>query len=142
MEKYMEKEISSIFDNFIKSGYLTKEKEVVPGLKVKVKVLNTGELLAAQTIMSHENAPSDIVVKLRAASILSQCLLEFDGTKVVPDICDEREERARRVLLYSKLLQMPSLVIQKMYELYLEAVKDQNNKYSDLSKTGEEIENF
>ena len=69
-------DLKLLFDNFIKTGEVTKEKEIVPGVKVKVKVLSAGDLLIAQTIMGHQNAPSDVTVKLRAASILSQSIIK------------------------------------------------------------------
>ena len=37
---------------------------------------------------------------------------------------------------------MPGIVIQKMYELYIEAVNEQNSKYENFSDTIEEMENF
>ena len=32
-------DLSMIFENFIKTGVVEKEKEIVPGFKIKVKVL-------------------------------------------------------------------------------------------------------
>lgn len=135
-------DLKLLFDNFIKTGEVTKEKEIVPGVKVKVKVLSAGDLLIAQTIMGHQNAPSDVTVKLRAASILSQSILSMNDVPIEREDYTSEDIRARRVLLYSQLLRMPGIVIQKMYELYIEAVNEQNSKYENFSDTIEEMENF
>ena len=136
------KDLNLFFENFLKTSELIKEKEITPGLTVKLRVLSAGDLLVAQSIMGHSDSPTDIVVKIRAASILSQALISINEMVIERDGFTEREIRERRVALYSQLLKMPSMVIQKMYELYLEAVEEQNNKYTNFSETTDDIVNF
>ncbi|MGL5715990.1 MAG: hypothetical protein ACRCX2_23445 [Paraclostridium sp.] len=136
------KDLNLFFDSFIKTTELVREKEVVPGLTVKLRALNAGDLLVAQSIMSHSDSPTDIVVKIRAASILSQSLLNLNDMDIEREGFTEKEIRDRRVLLYSQLLKMPGIVIQKMYEFYLEVVEEQNEKYKNFPKTVDDITNF
>lgn len=136
------KDLNLFFENFLKTTELVKEREITPGLTVKLRVLNAGDLLVAESIMSHSDSPSDIVVKIRAASILSQSLISINEVEIERKGFTDREIRERRVALYGQLLKMPSMIIQKMYELYLEAVQEQNSKYENTSELGEDITNF
>ena len=135
-------DLSMIFENFIKTGVVEKEKEVVPGFKIKVKVLNTGELLVAESIMNTSTAPSDIVARVRAASILSQAIITLNGSPVEREDLSKEDIRVRRAMLYTELLKMPAMAIHKAYEFYIECVDEQNNKYSNVKETIQEMQNF
>ena len=136
------KDLSMIFDNFIKSGVVENEREIVPGFKIRVKVLNTGELLVAESIMNNSSAPADIVARVRAASILSQAILMLNGSPVEREDLSSEEVRIRRAMLYTELLKMPAMVIHKAYQFYIECVEEQNSKYSNIKETMEDIQNF
>ena len=139
-----ESDLSLFFENFIKTGIVTKEREIVPGFKVKLKVLNIGELMSAETISFQMNSdfPVDVVLKLRSASVLSQAILSVNGIEILKDSNTKQENRSRQNLLYRQLLDMPAYVIQKTYELYIEAVEEQNNIYKTANSVGDKIENF
>ena len=136
------KDLSMIFDNFIKSGVVENEREIVPGFKIRVKVLNTGELLVAESIMNNSSAPADIVARVRAASILSQAILMLNGSPIEREDLSSEEVRIRRAMLYTELLKMPAMVIHKAYQFYIECVEEQNSKYSNIKETMEDIQNF
>lgn len=138
----LNKDLSMIFDNFIKTGVVEKEKEIVRGFKLRLKVLNTGELLVAESIMNNSTAPSDIVARVRAASILSQAIISLNGSEIERDDLEKDEIRVRRAMLYTELLKMPAMVIHKAYEFYIDCVNEQNNKYNNVSETIGEIQNF
>lgn len=139
-----DQELSNFFENFLKEGIIIREKEVVPGFKVKLKVLNTEELLVAESILKNQNPhiPADVVIKVRAASILSQAILKLNDMDVERDDLPEDTNELRRRALYKQVLRMPALVIQKTYEFYVEAVQEQNALYDNPEKLGKKIENF
>lgn len=136
------KDLLNIFDNFIKTGMVEDEKEVVPGFKIKVKVLNVQELLDAESIMGAEQAPADVVAKVRGASILSQAIIRLNGADIEKESLNKQEIRVRRVILYKQLLSLPGIVVQKMYEFYIECLKRQEEKYVNFDETVDEIRNF
>jgi hypothetical protein len=137
-------DLNLFFNNFIKAGTVTKEEDIVPGLRLKVKVLNTGELLTAESVLqlSNPNIPFDVVEKVRAASILSQAILEINGVPVEKDDMKPEQNSQRRSALYSQLLKMPALVVQKSYELYVTAVREQNKLYTTDGEIEKKAENF
>ena len=137
-------DLMSFFDNFLKTGVIVKEKLIVPGFQVKLKVLNTEELLLAETILAatNPNIPMDVIQKVRAASILAQAIITINGLEVEKEDMAPGENSKRRDNLYRHILKMPALVIQKTYEFYIEAVKEQNALYENHAETGKKIENF
>lgn len=141
-EEDLNSDLQFLFDGFIKEGKIVDEKEVVPGFKVKLKVLDTGELLIAESIMSESTAPVDIVARVRAASILSQAIIELNGAVIEKEGSSPQDIRIRRALLYKQLLKLPAIVVQKSYAFYIDCVKKQDKKYTDVQKTMDEIENF
>ena len=139
-----EDDLYSFFDNFIKKGVVIKEKEIVPGFNIKIKVLDTGELLSAESVLSvtNPNIPYDIIQKVRAASVLSQAIISINGINVEQPDAPTDVNYQRRSGLYSKLLKMPALVIQQSYELYIEAVREQNSLYNNQVDMSDKVENF
>lgn len=136
-------DLNLFFDNFIKQGEVVKEKEVVNGFKIKLKVLNTEELLSAETVMySAKNIPVDVVQKVRGASILSLAIISINGIPVEKEDAEKSENFQRRSNLYRQLLSLPAYVVQKSYEFYLEAVKEQNRIYSDVKEVEKKLKIF
>lgn len=137
-------DISNIFENFIKPGLFVDEREVVPGLSVRLKSLNTNELMSAEAEINAQNPmiPADIIVKLRGASILSHAIITLNGVEVEKENMTEKDISLRRYALYKKLLEMPTIVIEKMYRFYLEVVATQNKFFDFPDRLGKEIENF
>lgn len=143
-EKGILDDLNAIFDDFIKSGTIAMEKEVVPGFKVALKVLSTGELLSAEAVISasNPNIPFDIMQKVRAASILSQAITSINGVPIEREGFDKDDVRARRNALYSQMLKMPALVVQETYKLYMDAFAAQNELYANHEQARTAIENF
>jgi hypothetical protein len=136
-------DITLFFNNFIKSGEVIKERTVAPNFKVKLRVLNTGELLAAESVLlSTEGIASDIVAKVRAASILSQAVISINGIDIEKENLKKEENNMRRSSLYQQLLKTPAIIVQKAYALYIEAVKEQNEMYDDIGELTEKTKNF
>ncbi len=136
-------DLRMFFENFVKPGAVIKERAVAPGFTVKLKALSTGELMQAESLIyGTQGVPADIVVKVRAASVLSQSIVAVNGIDIDQGE-DEKDNRVRRSFLYRKLLDMPPYVVQQAYELYIEAVEEQNRFYkNEGGKTEEQVENF
>lgn len=136
-------DIMSLFDNFIKPGVIEDEKEVVKGFKIKVKVLDVGELAAAEAIIVREDeVPVDVIAKVRAAKILSQATLAINDVPIERGDMNETEKRERRILLYKQFLRLPAIAIQKSYEFYLDCVTKQENFYNDVEDIQNKTKNF
>lgn len=136
-------DLDLFFNDFIKRGDVCKEREIVPGFNIKVRVLSTGELISAEAVMrTTPNFPMDVVQKVRCASILSQAIISINGMQVVKEGSSKEEEYSRRSNLYKRLLDMASYVVTKSYELYLEAVTEQSELYTNPEKVSKKIENF
>ena len=136
-------DIMSLFDNFIKPGVIEDEKEVVKGFKIKVKVLDVGELAPAEAIIVREDeVPVDVIAKVRAAKILSQATLAINDVPIERGDMNETEKRERRILLYKQFLRLPAIAIQKSYEFYLDCVTKQENFYNDVEDIQNKTKNF
>lgn len=135
--------LNVFFESFIKTGHVVLEEEIVPDLKIKVRPLNTGELLSAEAILKTGGGmPDDIVAKVRAASILSQAIISINEIDIESDESAPGINSMKRVQLYQTLLKMPPIVVHKGYKLYVKAVKMQNEKYEDMKGMFENSENF
>ena len=141
-ENELGQDLFKIFDNFIKTGVVVEEKEVVNGMKIKLKVLNISEQLEAESSISTERVAADVVAKVRGASILSQAILSINGSDIEKENLTKEEVRTRRFVLYKQLLSLPSIVIQKMYEFYIDCLKKQEDIYVNFDKTVDDIKNF
>ena len=86
--------------------------------------------------------PDDVVEKVRGASILSQAILSINGSDIEKENLTKEEVRTRRFVLYKQLLSLPSIVIQKMYEFYIDCLKKQEDIYVNFDKTVDDIKNF
>lgn len=135
-------DILNFFDNFLKPGVIIKEKEVVPGFKIKLKALNIEEMMIAESIIAADKMPNDILFKVRGASTLSQAIISMNDILIEHDNKSDEENRIRRYELYKNILKMAPVLIQKIYEFYIEAVNEQNAIYNDPEKLGKDIENF
>jgi len=132
------------FDTFLKPGTAIIEKEIVPGLQVKIKALTANELIIAESMIRVNNPsiPMDIIQKIRGAAILSQAIIQLNDMVIEREDMDVADNRARREQLYRNLLDFPPIVIAKAYDAYLEAVKMQNDFYEKPSEMKGQIENF
>lgn len=137
-------DITNIFDNLIKDGMYSEEKEVLPGFKVKLRGLNTNEMFRAEAEINRQNPniPVDITAKLRCAKILAYAIISINGDLIADESSMDEEMIAnRRLALYSQLVQCPPIFVIKTYEFYLDVVNKENNHY-DFKRISEETENF
>lgn len=135
-------DIVHFFENFLKPGVIIREKEIAPGMVVKLKALNVEEMLIAESIIEEGKAPNDILFKVRGASTLSQAIISINDIIIEHPDKDNKENRIRRDELYRNLLKMAPVLLQKIYMFYIETVKEQDSIYSDSEKLGKDIENF
>jgi len=137
-------DIETFFEDFLKKGVVVDEKDIVEGFKVKLKVLNTEELLISEAILLSANPtiPIDVIEKIRAASILSQAIISINGIPIERDNLDKYENSKKRESLYKQILRMPAIVIQKTYQFYIDCVQRQNNIYINEGKIVDDIKNF
>lgn len=137
-------DLDNIFDNFIKDGYVSDEREVIKGLRIKVKTLNSNELFKAEAEISERNPgiPQDITAKLRCAKILSYAIVTLNGNTILNDGATEEEKNDRRIALYIHLMKSPTILVQNAYDFYLETMQKEYNYYSIPNKISEEVENF
>ena len=137
-------DLDNIFDNFIKDGYMSDEREVINGLKIRVKTLNSNDLFKAEAEINKRNPgiPQDITAKLRCAKILSYAIITLNGNTILNDDMTEEEKNDRRTALYIHLMKSPTILVQTAYDFYLETVKKEYEYYSIPNKISEEVENF
>lgn len=136
-------DITNIFNDIIKDGYKSKEREVIPGFKVKLRPLSYNELSRAEAEISRRNPgiPEDITVKLRCGKILSYAIISLNGSLIDDDENPERNDE-RRIFLYDQLVTMPTIFIQKTYQLYIDSVNEENIFYENPQEVNEEIKDF
>ena len=141
--------IYNFFEHFIKEGRVYKEKEVAPKFKVKLKALNSEEILKAESVVVNATSNtllSDIAIRIRACAILSYAIVELNGESVYTEDemegNDNKSMESKRVAIYQMLLKLPPQILTSLYDVYLEAVQEQNELYSDASKVKEATENF
>lgn len=125
-------DITNIFDNLIRDGYYSEEKEVIPGFKVKLRGLSTNEMFRAEAEVNEQNPniPTDIVAKLRAAKMLAYAIISINGSLIEDSDMDKATVKARRAALYTQLVQSPPVFVTKTYEFYLEVVAKEYKHYS------------
>ena len=142
-EKNATLDITNIFDDIIKDGYKSEEEEILPGFKVKLRPLSYNEMYRAEAEISHRNpgVPDDVTVKLRCGKILSFAIISLNGS-LIDDPNDAEATESRRIFLYDKLVTSPTIFIQKAYDLYLKAVRAENEFYAAPQEINDEIENF
>jgi hypothetical protein len=137
-------DINNIFDDFIKKGFQPQEKEIFPGITIKLKPLSYNEMAKAEAEISRQNpdVPADVTVKLRCGKILSYAMTELNGTPIEDKEAPENN-MLRRIALYDRLMNGPTDLVQEAYRFYLETVRAENEYYRQPIKEIEEgIENF
>jgi hypothetical protein len=143
-EKKYDIEFINFFDDLIQKGKVEKEEEIIPGMKVKLSPLDTNAQIAAEMVQIANNpyVPVDTIEKIRAISILSKAIVAINGASIVKENATTEENDARRKALYNKLFDLPSHVIDKAYNLYVEAIEQQKKIYGDVPKLEGNIRNF
>jgi len=132
--------LDNIFDDFIKPGQIQEEKEIVPGFKIKVKPLNLQDLALSDLVNGADMMPNDVLVKVKAAKVLSMAILAVNDKLIESD--DENEESKLREALYKNLMKLPAIVVQKSYEFYLDISKKRDELFINSKEVSETLENF
>lgn len=138
------KDLNGFFEGFIKKNQLIKEYDFGNDFKVKMRPCKTAELMDAELFVRGQNpgVPIDTMVKLRAAAILSKAIVSLCGVEIEKPELDEKDNDIRRISLYTKLLDLPPELIEKMYQSYIDVVDEQAGMFSNPGQLKENIENF
>lgn len=134
-------DIENIFENLLKPGNLQEEREVVPGLKVKIRALTAEEIMLAELQCYRPGVPQNISKKLMSAAILARAIIEMNGVPIRNSELSDEENDSRILKTYQKIIALPPVIIEKMYEFYIDVVKKQDSLLltGDISK---ELSNF
>jgi len=137
-------DLENLFDNIIKDGFKSKEKEIVPGFKVKLRPLSYNELVKAEAEISRRNPdiPADVTVKLRCGKILAAAIISINGVLIEDDSDTIEGNTARRTYLYDKLVTGPAVILQDTYVYYINTVAEEEAFYRNDKETVEAVENF
>ena len=133
--------IDKIFDNFLKPGKIREEKTIFEGFTIAIEPLTLNDLTLVSYVSYREGMPQDVIVKVRAARILSKAIISINGCKVA-DGEDKEEDNAARDHLYSKIMEMPAVVVEKMYQFYLEVEDKRDSIFKNPEDVSKAIENF
>ena len=152
LQKRVNEEMYDFFKDFILKSKVYKEKEVAPGFSVRVRALSAEEIIEAESVvatLSDYLIVSDVAVRIRSCSILSYAVEKLGDNEIYTQeeldaVTKEAKDMAnlKRASMYNNLMKLPPLLLNKVYDLYLEAVKEQNELYSDPEKVGEKSKNF
>lgn len=120
-------DIISMFDTIISKGELHEDFKIADNLTLTLKVLNTGELLAAEAeaTTNHPYFPMDIVNRGRIVSILTRATVAINGVDVTQNGLSKEENEARRNVLYRKIMQLPPEIVEKAHKDYINLQKKQ-----------------
>lgn len=127
--------------NLIKQGTVTKEVQVIDGIKITLKNLtqedreNYSKLIKLPTIKSNENKDENKDEELNNTLYLLMeaskvPMLVYAITKINDTDFSSMESKTT---LYKLLLQLPPLFIDKAYNAYTEIEQNVNNLFSDDS---------
>lgn len=128
--------LQNIFANFLKPGKVLKEKEILPGLKVKLAPIGVGKIAVSQNV----NAGNMSSAKISACRVLSESIEEINGEPVTGET-EEELAKVRNALL-KNLLELPPFVIQELYDFYLQVEREQEEILRNPGDLQTAIENF
>lgn len=138
-------DIISLFDEIITKGTITGDVTLGDNLKITLKVLDTGELLAAEAdaTTNHPFFPADIVSRGRVVSILTSATVYLNGIEIEQPSLSKEENNARKKVLFKKYMALPVHQIDKAYDRYKELQEEQKKLFSKpMEEIKENIENF
>lgn len=134
--------IDNIFQNLIKKGTVSEEKEVVSGFKIRLHPLPANDFARAQLLSERPGFSASAVAKYESARILSYAIETVNGKTIVPDDASDEKKDALQNALYRNLLQLPAGVLEHCFKFYLEMEQKQINIYADTEALKEGLENF
>ena len=138
-------DIASLFDAIITKGSITGEVTLGDNLNITLKVLDTGELLAAEAeaTTNHPFMPDDIISRGRIVSILTAATVSLNGIEIEQAKLTKEENRARKQTLFKKYMGLPVHLVDKAYNKYKELQEKQREMYSKpVDELQEGIKNF
>lgn len=138
-------DIASLFDAIITKGSITGEVTLGDNLNILLKVLDTGELLAAEAeaTTNHPFMPDDIVSRGRIVSILTSATVSLNGIEIEQSNLSKEENRIRRQTLFKKYMALPTHLVDKAYTKYKELQEEQQKVYAKpIEELEADIENF
>ena len=151
-DKGMQKDLASFFENYIKTGVVRKEAMIAPNIFVRLHALNVEEILQAEmNVMKAAEGLTidDVFLRLRACAILALAIERLGDKDLYTqeEIEGLSEDAVRSKLqtqagVYSILMKLPPALVMKMYDLYVEAVNEQNSYYENAGEIIEKSENF
>ena len=138
-------DIASLFDAIITKGSITGEVTLGDNLNILLKVLDTGELLAAEAeaTTNHPFMPDDIVSRGRIVSILTAATVSLNGIEIEQDNLTKEENRIRKQTLFKKYMALPVYLVDKAYAKYKELQEKQQKVYTKpIEELEVDVENF
>ena len=122
----------NFFNNFIKTGTVQREFEIAKDFKVKLKVLNTEESTIADAMFTADNPILNDAgfLKLRSAAVIAMATMSVNGIEVIEGESPIGRISNARYSLYGYFLKMPMEILEKLWDCYLEILKEQSDKYS------------
>jgi len=137
-------EFDGLFEDLINEGYLEEEFEINKKLKIKLRILDTGEQLKAQNIeiANRPFTPRDVIERERIVSKLCYAITEITSNEKVFKVYyneDTKKTEQCRKSLVEKLKKLPPYLIDSMYDKYIELTEKQKNIYENFE---ENVENF
>lgn len=142
---FLSRDFLSVLDNVITKSEFSKEFKINNSLTIELRVLETGELLVAESRvgLNPNLIPTDITYRARNLSILAAATVSLNGIPIKRKEMTEEENSARVTSLYKKFLKMPASLADEMCSKYEELSIEQrefiNKDFGELSK---DIENF
>lgn len=133
--------MNRIFDDFIKPGKIQKEKEVLKDWKIKIQPLDLKDSTIVHLMGGNTDMPFEATAKIKSARLLSKAIISINGYNVVADGQEDREDELRSAL-YTNIMKLPPVVVEKMFQFYLEVEDERDKIFKNPDKVAKEIENF
>lgn len=123
---------SNFFDNFIKTGVINREFTITDDFKLKMKVLNSEETSVAEAMFTADNPVlSDTgYLRLRSAAMVAMATVSINGIPFEEGSAPIGGISQSRRSLYGYYLKMPTEVMAKIWDCYLEIAEEQREKYA------------
>lgn len=123
---------SNFFDNFIKTGVLHREFTIADDFKLKMKVLNSEETSIAEAMFTADNLTLNDTgyLRLRSAAFIAMATVSINGIPFEEGSAPIGGISQARYSLYGYYLKMPTEVMAKIWDCYLEIAEEQREKYA------------
>lgn len=141
--KEKSQDIFNIFETVIKRGAIEKEETIIPGLKIKVRPLSVGEVAEAESRVSNMiGSDNDAIQKVKSSIILSKAIIALNDSPVEQEDAPREDTIIRRRALYLKIMDLPTSVVMKMWEVYINVVSEQNQAMTTIQKIEDQAQDF